>query len=312
MIAQTRGLCAAILFAALVLGALIPASTAQADGPKNCPNGICRVVAKKGGGGGGGGGGGNTAGDGGGGAKQSISSGTKSTGPSRLEMARKQQKAINRALSKYAAANKAYVSCVAAASSACTRPSAGVGGGAFSGAQVTLTGQPRPAGAPPAPTITPAQAGAMAVAQLQLPISTPGIGPDPGKNEWKMAAIGYPLWLWADGPTHIGPVGQNVGGLSVSLNARLSKTAFRMGDGKSVTCTGAGTPYKSWVKPGAKSPQCGYIYEKPSLPSKKYRVVATTYWNVTWTVNGVSGVIQVPRQGSVELPVGELQAVIVR
>ena len=175
-----------------------------------------------------------------------------------------------------------------------------------------MTGQPRPAGAPPAPTISPAQAGAIAVARLQLPINTPGIGPDPEKNEWKMAAIGYPLWLWAEGPTHIGPVGQNVAGLSVSLDARLSKTVFRMGDGKTVRCTGAGSPYKSWVQPGAKSPNCGYVYEKPSLPNKKYRVVATSYWDVTWTVNGVSGVIQVPRQGNVELPVGELQAVIVR
>ena len=109
------------------------------------------------------------------------------------------------------------------------------------------------------------------MAQLQLPVSAPGIGPDPDVNEWKMAAIGYPLWLWADGPTHVGPVGQNVAGLSVSLDAQLSKTVFRMGDGKSVTCAGGGKPYASWVQPGAKSPTCGYVYEKPSLPSKKYK-----------------------------------------
>ena len=216
-------------------------------------------------------------------------------------------------MTKFQNSLKAYTSCVEGGGDGCTAPKAGgSGGGAWSGAQVVLTGQPRPAGAAPAPTITPAQAGAIAVAQLQLPVSAPGIGPDPDKNEWKMAAIGYPLWLWADGPTHVGPVGQNVGGLSVSLDAQLSKTVFRMGDGKSVTCTGGGKPYASWVKPGAKSPTCGYVYQKPSLPSKKYRVTATTYWAVTWTVNGVSGVIQVPRQGNVDLPVGELQAVIVR
>ena len=215
-------------------------------------------------------------------------------------------------MAKFQNSLKAYTSCVEGGGAGCTAPKSGGGGGAFTGAEVVLTGQPRPAGAAPAPTITPAQAGAIAVAQLQLPVSAPGIGPDPDKNEWKMAAIGYPLWLWADGPTHVGPVGQNVGGLSVSLDAQLSKTVFRMGDGKSVTCTGGGKPYASWVKPGAKSPTCGYVYQKPSLPSKKYRVTATTYWAVTWTVNGVSGVIQVPRQGNVDLPVGELQAVIVR
>ena len=246
------------------------------------------------------------------GGNNAISSGGGGrSGPSKLEVARKQQKAIDRALARYQNALKSYTGCVEGGGTGCTAPKPRTGG-ALNGVEVVLTGQPRAAGAPPAPTITPAQAGAIAVAQLQLPVSAPGVGPDPDKNEWKMVAIGYPLWLWADGPTHIGPVGQNVGGLSVSLDAKLSKTVFRMGDGKSVTCAGGGKPYASWVQPGAKSPTCGYVYKKPSLPSKKYRVVATTYWDVTWTVNGVSGVIQVPRQGTIELPVGELQAVIVR
>ena len=110
-------------------------------------------------------------------------------------------------------------------------------------------------------TITPEQAAYMALAQLQLPATPPGIGPDPSKNEWDMAAVGYPLWVWADGPTHVGPVTTNVANLTVSLDARLTKTMFRMGDGHSLTCRGGGTPYKSWVKPGAKSPTCGYLYE---------------------------------------------------
>lgn len=165
---------------------------------------------------------------------------------------------------------------------------------------------------PVVPVITPAQAGAMAVARLQLPVNAPGIGPDPDKNEWKMAAVGYPLWLWADGPTQLGPVSESVGGLSVSLRATVSRSVFRMGDGRSVRCSGAGTPYKSWVKPGSESPDCGYTYTKSSLPGPNYTVTAVTYWEVTWTVNGTSGVIVVPREGAVELPVGELQAVIVR
>ncbi len=165
---------------------------------------------------------------------------------------------------------------------------------------------------PPVPTVTPEQAAYMAVAQLHLPANAPGIGPDPDRNEWHMAAVGYPLWLWADGPTHVGPVIENVANLSVSLDARISKTVFRMGDGKQVTCDGGGKPYAKWVQPGAKSPTCGYSYTKPSLPGGKYTVTATSYWAVTWTVNGASGVIDVPRQAAVQLPVGELQAVIVR
>lgn len=50
---------------------------------------------------------------------------------------------------------------------------------------------------------TAGQAAAIAVARLQLPKIAPGIGPSPDINPWNMAAVGYPLWLWADGPTHV-------------------------------------------------------------------------------------------------------------
>jgi hypothetical protein len=161
-----------------------------------------------------------------------------------------------------------------------------------------------------APAITPAQAAASAVARLQLPVNTPGIGPDPDKNRWKMAAVGFPYWLWAEGPAHIGPVRQNVANLSVSLEARISKTVFEMGDGKTVTCAGPGTRYPSWVEAGTKSPSCGYTYTKPSLPRGDYTVSAVSYWAVTWHVNGATGVITVPRRGTAQLPVGELQVLV--
>ena len=161
-------------------------------------------------------------------------------------------------------------------------------------------------------TITPEQAAYIAVSQLQIPTTPPGIGPDPSKNEWDMAAVGYPLWVWADGPTHVGPVTKNVATLSVSLDARLTKTVFRMGDGHSLSCRGGGTPYKSWVEPGTKSPTCGYVYKKPSLPRGQYTVTAVAYWAVTWRVGGATGVIDLPQQASTQLPVGELQAVVTR
>jgi len=169
----------------------------------------------------------------------------------------------------------------------------------------------QPADAPPVPVITPEEAAYMALAQLQLPTVAPGIGPDPDKNEWKMAAVGFPLWLWADGDANVGPVTKNVANLSVALDAQISKMEFQMGDGKKVTCTGAGKPYADWVKPGTKSPSCGYTYERPSLPRGKYTVSAVAFWAVNWEVNGTTGVITVPRLSSVQLPVGELQAVVV-
>jgi hypothetical protein len=158
--------------------------------------------------------------------------------------------------------------------------------------------------------ITAGQAAAIAVARLQLPTITPGIGPSPDLNPWKMAAVGYPLWLWADGPTHAGPVSDSVAGISVSLEAEVSSLSFRMGDGHSVTCAGSGNPWTAAVEPGTKSPTCGYTYAKPSLPDGPYTVAAIANWAVTWTSNGQSGVINVPAVDSTELPVGELQVLV--
>ena len=158
--------------------------------------------------------------------------------------------------------------------------------------------------------VTAGQAAAIAVARLQLPTIAPGIGPAPDVNPWKMAAVGYPLWLWADGSTHVGPISDSVAGLSVSLDAEVSSLTFRMGDGHTVTCAGSGTPWATAVQPGTKSPSCGYSYAKPSLPSDAYTVAAIAHWAVTWTSNGQSGVINVPAVDTTELPVGELQVLV--
>jgi hypothetical protein len=158
--------------------------------------------------------------------------------------------------------------------------------------------------------ISAGQAAAIAVARLQLPTIAPGIGPSPDLNPWDMAAVGYPLWLWADGPTHAGPISDSVAGLSVSLDAEVSSLTFRMGDGHTVTCAGTGHAWTAAVKPGAKSPDCGYSYSKPSLPDRAYTVAAIANWAVTWTSNGQSGVINVPVVNTTQLPVGELQVLV--
>jgi hypothetical protein len=158
--------------------------------------------------------------------------------------------------------------------------------------------------------ISAGQAAAMAIARLQLPMIAPGIGPSPELNPWKMAAVGYPLWLWADGPTHVGPITDSVGGLSVSLEADVSSLTFRMGDGHTINCAGSGHEWTPSVEPGAKSPTCGYSYSEPSLPGGKYTVAAVANWAVTWTSNGQSGVINVPAVATTELPVGELQVLV--
>lgn len=62
-------------------------------------------------------------------------------------------------------------------------------------------------------------------ASIQLPEAYPQIGPDPAWNEWNMAVIGIPLWLWVEGPDQVAD-SVSEEGLSVSLTARHSKTTF--------------------------------------------------------------------------------------
>ncbi len=170
-------------------------------------------------------------------------------------------------------------------------------------------GEPDPA-APAAPTVTPEQAAYIASARIRLSAPKPMIGPPPEINEWGMAAVGYPLWLWAEGNLNPAPVSDSVYDLAVSLDARLVSVVFDMGDGGRVTCSNVTTRWTRSVEPGAKSPACGYVYPKPSLPDGSYTVTANAVWAIDWAINGSTGSLPFYQSASTEIPVGELQVLI--
>lgn len=147
------------------------------------------------------------------------------------------------------------------------------------------------------------------VARLHLPDPTPQFGPDPDANEWHMLAVGYPLWLWTSGPTRLTTTATRYG-LSFTLTATWEDTRFEFGDGHSLTCADT-TPYPATAKPGAPSPTCGYTYQKAS-PAAGYRVQAHTNWRVDWAASGQSGTLNTTYTGSRTVPVGELNALIVK
>lgn len=154
-------------------------------------------------------------------------------------------------------------------------------------------------------TMTTEEAAQQVVASLTLPEFTAEVGPDPSINRWKMAAVGYPLWLWAEGPTSLPTRGEAAGGLSVSVGAELTGVTFDMGDGHTVNCSGAG---HRWSKENAnKDGACGYRYTKASLPEGSYTVTATAHWEVRWSVGGDSGTVAMQQTSAREIPVGELQ-----
>ena len=158
--------------------------------------------------------------------------------------------------------------------------------------------------------LTPEQVAYIAFARLHLEPLKPVIGPPPELNRWKMAAVGYPLWLSGGGDPRPPAVWDQVFNLRVRLEAKVKSLDFLMGDGNVVTCDGPGLPWTPAVKPGDRSPVCGYQYEKPSLPDGNYTVTARTHWNVNWTINSQTGVIPMIQASSVQLPVGELQVLI--
>ena len=145
--------------------------------------------------------------------------------------------------------------------------------------------------------------------QLQLPNPTPRFGPDPSVNEWKMLAVGFPIWLWTDRPTTVSTTAHH-DGLTFTLTATWTSTTFTMGDGHSKTCT-ATTIRPKQLKPATKpSPTCSYTYQTKSKIGHPYTVTAHTHWRIDWTTNGYQGTFTHTYTGSRTLEIGELQSLI--
>lgn len=166
----------------------------------------------------------------------------------------------------------------------------------------------------PAPEVDPTVVALSVIAEIKFSGGTPQIGPPPSVNPWDIAVVGYPYWLWTDGPTSLDAAAEEQG-LRVTLDARATSVTFDMGDGSTITCDPATA--REWtraVKPKTKSPTCGYTFTErsatPERPKTAYTVTATTTWEVDWTAGDAAGTEVVQRLQSSELIVGELQALI--
>jgi hypothetical protein len=146
-----------------------------------------------------------------------------------------------------------------------------------------------------------------AVTQMRLRGVTVGMAPNatPGA----VGLVGLPIWLWVVAPdaNTWGPVTKtaSAGGYSVSATGKVTQVVWSMGDGGAVACTSPGTPYSDsfGLTP---SPDCGYRYAKQGT----YTVTATSYWTITWSGVGQSGVIRQTYSSSVMVTIGELQVVV--
>ncbi|MFC5925931.1 hypothetical protein [Micromonospora vulcania] len=127
--------------------------------------------------------------------------------------------------------------------------------------------------------------------------------------------VGLPVWMWATpSKSYFGPLHASASdrGLTVSIEAKVDRIVWDMGNGEKKVCYGPGTPYDAKNKDlaGKASPDCGYDsgYSKAAT----YRVGATTHWTVRWwTDNGVEGdpIPQTRISGTVPVQINELQVV---
>ena len=161
---------------------------------------------------------------------------------------------------------------------------------------------------PEIPYVDPSVLAQQAVAALQLrPIR---MGMVPEDKPGYVGLVGMPVWMWVDTPDMhtYGPATNTAsdGSVTVTINAKVAKTLWEMGDGKSVVCATAGTAYQD--SDGKKmSPDCGYSYSKQGT----YTIRATTTWDIAWTANtGQSGTIPLTLTATRTVVIGEVQVIV--
>lgn len=148
---------------------------------------------------------------------------------------------------------------------------------------------------------------------VDLRVPRPGvrIGPAPSANEWDMAVVGYPLWLWTEEPaTRSATV--RAYGYDFVLAAERGSVRFDMGDSSEPFVCESMTPYPGDEAVGVESPDCGHRFVRPSLPEGRFTVTVTAEWVVRWSAAGFSGTLPMPMTSVVSVPVGELQSIRVR
>jgi hypothetical protein len=152
----------------------------------------------------------------------------------------------------------------------------------------------------------------VAIATMNLRMFEIGITPKPGPGY--LGYVGLPTWLWVadQGPSTWGPISRSAsaGGITVTATAEVDHVVWEMGDGHTVTCNRAGTPYHVSYGDSA-SPDCGYRYTSNSAdqPNNAYTVTATSYWVIGWEGGGESGQIEMDFTDSTQIRIGELQAI---
>mgnify|MGYP007070988387 CR=1 FL=1 len=185
---------------------------------------------------------------------------------------------------------------------ACDVPPKVLPGTIIAGYQISFWGAAPPALPPPDPRVLAQQA----MDSMGLKAINIGIVPEdvPGS----VGIIGMPTWMWVEAPDEatMGPITRSASarGYTVTAVAKVTKIVWNMGDGRTIVCTGPGTPYADSY--GKKiSPTCGYTYTRQG----RYTVSATSYWTVNWAGIGQTGTIPIDFTTRTNITMGESQVI---
>jgi hypothetical protein len=150
-------------------------------------------------------------------------------------------------------------------------------------------------------------------AYAQLSLRKPVLALSPSSFQ----VVGVPTWLWVDGGGWVPQSATvSVPGVTVTATATPVSVSWDLGEGgQTVLCRGPGTPFTSRSDPAASSPDCGYLYRRPSAgrPGGTFTVRATMHWQVAWQAKGAPGQGAFPdltSQSSVQVQVSEVQALV--
>lgn len=139
-----------------------------------------------------------------------------------------------------------------------------------------------PGAGPIAPAVTGRQVAEIAVAQLPIAL------PQPHLNPPTQQIIHIPTWLWtADQgqPT----ASASLAGVTATVTATLDKVVWDTGDGDTVTCTTAGTPYDAARPAATQRTTCSHTPNKLAGP---VTVTATVHWDISYTAtDGTNGAL---------------------
>ncbi|MFE7507171.1 hypothetical protein [Promicromonospora sp. NPDC057488] len=135
------------------------------------------------------------------------------------------------------------------------------------------------------------------------------IGIVPENEPGNVGVVGMPVWMWVQDPGErtVGPLTATAeaGNATVTSTGRVASIDWDMGDGKTITCQGTGTPYQDSY--GTKdSPDCGHRYTGQGNP---YTVTATSHWVVDWHGAGQSGTFTLDLTNQTQITVGEAQVI---